>query len=286
MQTLNWHDLRYVLAVARERALAPAARALGVNETTVSRRIARAEAALGSQLFHRAQGLLLLTETGQAAVQHAERMETEVVALGQRAGGADTQAAGSIRLTSIPLFVNRLLVPAIRDLATAHPLLRLELVAEPRNLSLTKGDADMALRMARPDKEQNLIARRICDLPYAVYGPAKKPRGALPWIAHEDSMAHLNHAAWIARAVREDQAGPPMLLVNDSEVIVHAIRAGLGKSILPRLIADREPGLRRIGGEAPVLKRELWLLMRPELQHLARIKAVTAWIERIARSQI
>lgn len=283
MQDLNWHDLRYILTVARERALAPAARALGVNETTVSRRIARAESALGSQLFHRSQGMLLPTEAGQAAVQHAERMEAEVLALGGRVGGADAIIAGAVRLTSIPLFVNRLLVPGIRALKASHPRLRLELVAEPRNLSLTQRDADIALRMARPDKEQSLIARRLCDLPYAVYGPARKTRGALPWIAHEDSMSHLVHAAWIARAMRDERAGAPMLVVNDSEIILHAIGAGVGKSILPCLVADREKSLRRIGGAAPVLSRELWLLVRPELQHLARIKAVIAWIEGIVR---
>src|SRR5438046_8179562 len=101
MQEMDWHDLRFVLAVARERALTPAARVLHVNETTISRRISRVELALGSQLFHRTKGLLLPTEVGLIVVQHAERMEAEVENLREVAAGVDSIAAGTVRLTSI-----------------------------------------------------------------------------------------------------------------------------------------------------------------------------------------
>jgi DNA-binding transcriptional LysR family regulator len=281
MQELDWHDLRFVLTVARERSLAPAARVLRVNETTVSRRIARAELALGSQLFHRTKGLLLPTEIGQDVIQRAERIEAEIETLGELTAGSDSLATGSVRLTSIPLLVNRLLIPAIGELKASHPMLRLELVAEPRNLSLTKRDADLALRMARPDKEQRVIARRIGDLDFAVYGPAGRTGRALPWIAPDDTMAHLSHAAWMTRAKQDERAGPPFLIANDSEVILHSVCAGLGKSVLPCVIADREPGVVRLSGETPVLSRELWLLVHPELKHLARIKVVVAWLEQI-----
>src|SRR4051812_47552466 len=227
MQELDWHDLRYVLTVARERTLASAALVLRVNETTISRRLARAEAALGSQLFYRTKGSLLPTEVGQIVIQHAERVEAEIETLNEAATGIDSRAAGSVRLTSIPLLINRLLIPAISDLKTSHPTLQLELVAEPRNLSLTKRDADVALRLARPDKEQRVIARRIADLPFAVYGPARRTSRLLPWIVLDDTMAHLNNAKWVARAMQEEQAGPPALIVNDSEVILHSICAGL-----------------------------------------------------------
>jgi len=286
VQDLDWHDLRYVLTVARERALAPAARILRVNETTISRRIARAEAALGSQLFHRTKGMLLPTEAGQLVIQHAERIEAEIDALGEPASGVDSLAAGCVRLTSIPLLVNRLIVPGICELKASHPLLRLELVAEPRNVSLTKRDADLALRLARPDKEQRVVARRIANLAYAVYGPAGKPSGALPWIAHEDAMAHLNHVAWMTRVMQDEHAGSPFLVANDSETILHAICAGLGKSILPCAVADRESRIVRLSGEAPILSRELWLLVHPELKHLRRIKVVVAWLEHIVNKAL
>ncbi|HET6839002.1 MAG TPA: LysR family transcriptional regulator [Bradyrhizobium sp.] len=273
--------MRYVLTVARERALAPAARTLRVNETTISRRIARAELAMGTQLFHRTRGMLLPTEIGQIVVQYAEHIEAEIETLGELATGVDSRAAGSVRLTASPWLLNRVVVPAIGELKASHPMLRLELVAEPRNLSLTKREADLALRLARPDKEQSVIARRIGDLPFAVYGHRVRRNRSLPWITLDDAMAHLPNAAWMTRIMQEERAGPPALIANDSEIILHAVRAGLGKSLLPCIIADREPGVVRLSGETPILSRELWLLVHPDIRHLARIKAVIAWLEQI-----
>ena len=91
-------------------------------------------------------------------------------------------------------------------------------------------------------------------------------------------MASLPHVAWIERAIRQE-GGRPALVVNDSDVALQAIKQGHGKSLLPCLVADREPGLKRVSGAAPVLERELWLLVNRSLRHLARIEAVVGWIE-------
>ncbi|HZR76957.1 LysR family transcriptional regulator [Bradyrhizobium sp.] len=283
MQELDWHDLRYVLAVAREEALAGAARTLRVNETTIARRIARAELILGSKLFHRTRGKLLPTETGQIVIQHAEHIDAEIQTLGERAAATDSRAAGSVRLTANPLLVNRLLIPAITELRAAHPLLQIELVAEPRNLSLTKREADLALRMGRPNREQRVVARRIGDFPFAVYGAADKRRLKQGWIAFDDAMTHLPNAAWIRRAIQQEEGGPPLLTVNDADAMLHSIRNGLGRSLLPCAIADRDPALTRLSGKAPVLTRELWLLVHPDIRHLARIKAVVGWLEQTVK---
>jgi DNA-binding transcriptional LysR family regulator len=295
LQEMNWNDLRYPLAVAQGGTLAAAARRLRVDETTVARRLAAAEAALGARLFDRIDGALRPTAAGEAAVAHAERIEREVHALTSRVGGADTAVAGSVRLTAVPILVNRLLVPALPDLTAAHPLLRLELIAEPRNLSLTKREADIALRLARPQGGGTVVARRIGRLDYSVYGPSLqeglRPKGgprdadsdALPWITYEEGLAELPQAKWIAAATRGGPA-PPALLAADAETILAAVRAGLGKSLLPCAVAEREPGLRRLGGPAPVLSRELWLLVHADLRRLARIDAVIAWVERVVRT--
>jgi DNA-binding transcriptional LysR family regulator len=281
MQELNWNDLRHVLAVARRRALAPASRDLGVNETTVARRIARAEQCLGSKLFDRVDGAMIPTQAGEVAVERAERMEVEVEVLKGTATGADGSAAGTVRVSSIPLIVNHVLIPALGDLYAAHPQLRVEAVAEPRNISLTKRDADIALRLARPDREFKVIARRLGTLSYAVYGPSGRIRRRLRWITYDATMAALPHVAWLDKASRLDRDVGPGLTVNDSEVALHAIRAGVGRSLLPCAIADRDPGLRRLDGPAPVLERELWLLVLPELRGLARIRAVIDWLDRV-----
>jgi DNA-binding transcriptional LysR family regulator len=279
MPDLDWNDLRHLLAVARCRALAPAARDLGVNETTVARRIARAEQCLGSKLFDRVDGAMIPTQEGEVAVARAERVEVEIDVLKGAATGADGSATGTVRVSAIPLIVNRVLVPALGDLYARHPRLHVEAVAEPRNISLTKREADIALRLARPDRENRVIARRLRSLSYAAYGPSRRTKGPLPWITYDTTMAALPHVAWLDKASRLDREPRPGLTVNDSEVALHAIKAGVGKSLLPCAIADREPGLRRLDGPAPVLNREVWLLVLPELRSLARIRAVIDWID-------
>lgn len=89
-------------------------------------------------------------------------------------------------------------------------------------------------------------------------------------------MASLPHVAWVTQAIRREPANRPRLLVNDADVVLHALSAGLGKSLLPRVIGERTAGLTQIGG--PVLSRELWLIVHPDLRHLTRIKVVTDWI--------
>jgi DNA-binding transcriptional LysR family regulator len=282
MPDLDWNDLRYVLAIARSGSHAAASRKLGVNETTLYRRLARVESRLGSRLFQRIDGSLLPTDLGHRVIAHAERMELEAEAVKEAANGAKSAAGGSVRLTSIPILINRLLLPALKELRKAHPDLRLELIADPRNLSLTKRDADLALRLARPNKEQRVIARRIAQLQYAVYGPSDWNGPALPWIAYEDAMLELPHAAWINQALRAEGSAPG-LVINDAELALHAIKAGMGKSLLPVAIGQNEPGLSKLSGHEAVLEREVWLLVLPELRHLARIKAVIAWLEKAIR---
>jgi DNA-binding transcriptional LysR family regulator len=284
MQDLNWNDLRYVLAIARSGgAHGPAGRLLGVNETTVSRRLARIEAVLGSKLFQRSEGSLRQTDAGHRVIEHAERVELEVEAVKEMSIGTKSAVAGSVRLTSIPILINRLLFPDLKRLYSACPDLRIEFIAESRNLSLTKRDADLALRLARPNKEQRVIARRIAQIKYAVYATRKSSR--LPWIVYEDRMLELPHAAWLQHKARTEN-GVTNVVVNDAELALHAVKAGLGRSLLPTFVGETERGLTRLGGVEAVLERELWLLVHPELKHLARVKAVIAWIEEAVTSRL
>jgi DNA-binding transcriptional LysR family regulator len=277
---LDWNDLRYVLVLSRTGRLAKAAQQLRVNETTVARRVARIEKILGSQLFERVNGGLLVTDIGQIVVQRAEQMEVDVGEIRNAATGADTKAAGTVRLTAIPMLLNRIFVPALPALLEEHPQLQLQLVADPRNLDLIGREADIALRLTRPDKADRVIARRLGQFAYAVYGPTTPCRSPLPWITHDVTWSSLPHVRWMAEAIKQEpQAGTP-LIVNDSELAIHAVGAGLGRSLLPCCIGDRENKLSRLTNQEPVT-RELWLLVHPDLKHLARTSAVISWIERV-----
>jgi len=163
MQDVSWNDLRYVLAVARTGTLSSAAARLRVDPTTVSRRIGRAALILGSRLFYRSGGMLVPTEAGQLVLAHAERIEFEVDRLKNTVADADTAISGSVRVTSVPILVNRVLIPALPELHNKYPMLQLELIADATNLSLNRRDADIAVRLARPHKEQSVVARRWCS---------------------------------------------------------------------------------------------------------------------------
>lgn len=285
MPDLDWDDLRVVLAVSRAGSLAAAARLIRVDETTVARRLAAAEAAVAGRLFRRIEGRALRpTEVGEAAVATAERMERAIGGLQASASRARGVVAGTVRLTAVPILVNRLLVPALQDLAGPCPELRLELIAEPRDLSLTKREADLALRMARPARGAGaeLLARRLGQLRYAAYvaaGLDPAAAAALPWIGYEPGLSALPPARWLAA---RRGAGPSPVSLNDAEALLQVVAAGLGRSLLPCIVADRHPGLVRHRParlpEPP--SRELWLLTHPDQRGLARIAAVQSWLER------
>ncbi len=279
MQDVDWSDLRIVLGLARFGTLAEAARRLQVDPTTVARRVAKAEATLGVRLFDRVEGDWRPTAAGASAAAAAERMEGEAGSLAEAVAGADTLVAGTVRLTTVPLLVDRVLIPALPALLHRHPDLTLELIAEPRSLSLTRREADLAVRLARPTGEQGTLARRIGRLEYAAYAPAGADAGSLPWIGYDDSMADLPPAKRTAALAARDGGSLVGLRVNDGGGLLQAIRAGIGRGVLPTVVGDRVAGLVRLDDPDAVLERELWLLIHPELRGLARIRAVVEWLD-------
>ncbi len=274
----NWNDLKFVLAVARAGSYAAAGRRLGVNERTVARRIDTLEACLQARLFDRGDSGILPTPAGEQALAAAERIESGSSELARQIGGADQVVGGRVRLTAVPMLINRVLIPAAHQLARDHPQLELELIAESRDLSLTRREADLALRLARPQREMRLLTRRLGKLDYAVYARVEAAVDSAPWIGYEDGMQHLPQARWIADQIRASTAESGRIAVNDIEGVLAALRAGLGKSLLPTLIGDAADDLSRLDDRIS-LQREIWLLVHPELRRLARIRAVIHWLE-------
>lgn len=276
---MNWNDLRYVLTIARHGTLSAAARRLGVDQTTVARRLATAERRLGAKLFDRVTGMMRPTQAGEAALRHAEHIEAEIGRLESTVGGADLAPIGTVRVSSVPMLINRVLLPRLPPLLLRYPGLTLELAAEARNVSLTRREADIALRQARPAGGTALV-RKIGTLDYAVFGPKRLRSAGMPWITYEEALSDLPQARWIAANARQDELAS--IRVNDLDAVVAAVRAGLGKSLLPVAAVRGESGIRALDGGRPVLQRELWLMVHPELRRLARIEAVITWIEEVA----
>jgi len=289
MQMLNWNDLRYVLAVSRGKTLAAAARLLGVDDTTVARRLASLQATTGVRLYQRLNdGTLRLTTSGERAALHAERIEREISGLDAALSNTGELTSGTVRITSVPIIVNHILIPSVQMLLKRHPQLRLEFAGDARALSLTRREADIALRLARPKTGgTKVIARRVGTLHYSVYAAASysaRDAAMLRWVTYDEAMAHLPQARWIAAMAARENNSIAAARVDDAEPLLQAVAAGLGRSLLPCAVADRDARLRRLstgrGSQLPA--RELWLLTHSELERLGRIEAVVEWIGRIA----
>jgi DNA-binding transcriptional LysR family regulator len=293
MQLKNWNDLRYLLAIKRGSTVTAAARLLSVDDTTVSRRLAALQVASGSTLFTRQpDGKLRLTASGDAIAQRAEIMERQVDLVNEGLGAGHGQYAGSVKLTSVPILANRLLVPAIGKLLDRHPTLQVELIPESRDLSLSRREADLAIRLARPSTGgANVKARRIGTLLYSVYvarSYSVKAAARLPWITYDDTLAHLPQAKWIAKAASGSVDNIYRLRVHDAETAMESVLAGLGKTLLPTLIGEREPRLQRLETDAlsPLPLREMWLLAHADQTDLGRIVAVVSWLENVMMTAI
>jgi len=284
---MNWNDLRYVLALRRGRTLAAAAKRLGVDDTTVSRRLAALQASIGVRIYRRlGDGTLELTAAGKAAADRAEMIEHQVDLLANTHAGDD--CAGTVRVTSVPILVNRLLVREVGALLRDHPSLTVELIAESRDYSLTRREADLALRLARPRTGGTHVkARRIATLTYAAYvatDTSVDDAARLSWITYDEAMAHLPQARWMAKAARAGRSGVAHIHVHDAETALEAACAGLGKTLLPSVIARGEPRLQMIetGIGTSTLTRDVWLLGHADQLPLPRVAAVAAWLACVA----
>lgn len=271
---MNWDDVKFVLAVARGQTLSAAARQLKVDQTTVGRRLAALERAAGTKLFQRVDGRLVPTEAGEIVSTRAERVETEMLALEEQLAGADNTPAGVVRLTATPILANRLLIPRLGPLLSRHSELVVEIVAEPRNLSLTRRDADIAVRFARPEAGP-MLCRRLGRIGFSIYAPAGHAAAALPWLTYEEHFSHLPQARWIAQ--NTDTSDQVQLKVNDAESLYQATVAGLGRTVLPDFVAHNDARLARLSPK-PVLDRDAWLLVHPDIRHLPRISVVVDWL--------
>jgi DNA-binding transcriptional LysR family regulator len=282
---IPWDDLRVLLAAHRGRTLAGAGRLLGVDATTVGRRLQALEAALGARLVERTPEGLALTAAGLRAVAVAEETEDRVTRLSREVAGADARVEGVVRLTTGDGLLVHVLVPALPALRARHPALRLELLGATRALDLARREADVAVRLFRP-REPGLVAKRLAPLSYGLYAApaylarAGAPRRAADLAAHDlvgfdDSLAGTPEMRWLARLA---PAARFVVRASTTPVILAACRAGLGIAAVADVIARGEPGFTRVLPRVAPPEREAWAVLHPDLRSSARVSAVLAWL--------
>jgi DNA-binding transcriptional LysR family regulator len=276
VRALEWSDLRVALAVARSRTLRTSALSLRVDQSTVRRRLAALEAALGVRLFELLDGAMKATRAGEAVIDEAERIEHHVLSIQERVANRDAVIAGSVRVTTVSTIANHILIPAMSQLRSRHPELCLELISDNADFSITRREADIAVRFARPSKDDGMLCQRVGEIEYAAFTAVGTSPSDLPWLTYEDSTANVPQAQWIASVRRQEEPTP--LLVNDGEAILHAVRSGLGKSLLPAFLGSHFNDLQVLRPYGTVLSREVWLIVHPQIRRLPRIQSVTTWI--------
>lgn len=277
----DWNDLRYFLAVARHGSTLAAAKALGLSQSTVHRRLAELERRLGCRLVDRHPTGYRLTETGEALLPAALEVEKAVLAFERQSESHEAGLTGVVRLTCPEPLVSRIAENGLLErFHERHPGLSVEFVMSDRYLDLARGEADVALRSGEP-KDPDLVGRKVADSIWAVYASrnyvqqhgrpqdvADLSRHAL--VGYDGVMEDHRAARWLAETVPKGR----VVAHNNSVLgVLLAVKSGVGVAPLPTTIADAEPSLVQVLPPVAELTRGWYLLTRQDLRKTPRVAA-------------
>jgi DNA-binding transcriptional LysR family regulator len=272
-------DLDVTLALVRGRTLAGAGERLGLDASTVFRALQRLERGLGQPLFERTRSGYLPNELARQLAEHAEQMEAALEAARSSVAVSPAQVAGCVRITTTDTVLHGLVAPALLALRSQHPLLDYDLHTGNELASLTRRDADIAVR-ATKRPPQHLVGKRVGTIRVALYGPCGRsaPRsladveaGGADWIAPDDALPDHPSVLWRKRHLPKVT---PRYRVNSILAVRELVGLGLGVGILPLFLAEGKKDLRRLTEPLDECETDLWLLTHPESRHLRRVSAV------------
>lgn len=282
---MDWNDLRYFLAVARTGSLSAAARDLRVSQATIGRRIQALEAALGGVFFERLNTGYVLTSAGRQIQNRAEAAEAAVLAVARGADAERGSLDGSVRLATGEALASHLIAPHMPAFRTAYPALQIEFVTGIRAVSLSRREADLALRLIRPD-EGDHIRRRVGQVGFGLYAAsslmeARPDIRENPWafdfIGWDASMQDTPMAEW----TKEQALSRIVTTTTSMNVQLALVRQGVGTAILPCFVADTIPELVRLVDPAGVGSLDLWLVAHRDLSRAPRVRAVLDFVRDI-----
>lgn len=276
---LIWDDIRYFLALARAGSLSGASRMLGVEHSTVARRMGQLEEALDAKLFDRFARGWTLTSEGMELLQKAQGVEREVTAFRRTASGMDA-LTGTVRITAPPLMLSHLIMPHVGAVTEAHPGLTLELVGERREADLARAEADIAVRLGEPS-EPNLVIRHLGAISYGLYGlPHQIERSKLDriYIGFDDSMPDLPQKSWLEAHAEGCRIS---IRTNDMSTMLEAALAGLGVALLPEFLARPHDRLVALEVDVPTPFRPLYLVMHPDIRRARRVQIVADQLSKV-----
>jgi len=279
----DWNDFRYFLAVAQVGTFAGAARELGVEHTTVARRLTALETALGTRLIIRGPDGLTLTTAGRDVVPLAEEIAARVQAIERRASGEDSRVEGTVRV-SVSEALSGYLVRKSAPLRDRHPGLRVEMLVGNHASDLLRGEADLAIR-ALPLTEPDLVARKLVSAGWSMYASADYvARRGMPAdletlsghdvIAFDDSMAQTPGGVWLAAHAKACNVA---MRGNSVVAVLNAAICSMGVAVIPCFLGEPEPQLRRLTPRV-LGARDIHLVVHPDMARVARVRAVMDFV--------
>jgi DNA-binding transcriptional LysR family regulator len=286
---MEWGDLQHLLAVADTGSLAGAATALGVNRTTVLRRINTFEHKHGVRVFERLPSGYVLTSEGQELFAAARALEHTIETLERKIAGQDQRAEGIVRLTTTDTLLASILPVHLSAFRRAHAGIVLDISTSNTLLDLAKRDADVAIRPV-VDPPETLIGRRVSAVAFAVYASHDHvrhhdigaPLAEQEWIAPSAMLAHTSVARWMSDAVPQARK----VLQLDSLLATRDMcAAGAGVSALPCYLADGDPRLVRVRAPMKEMTTALWILTHPDLARTTRVRLFVQFMARALGEQ-
>ncbi len=280
LNDMDWDDLRIFHAIARAGSLTAAAHRMGVNQSTVSRRLAALERSLGARLMNRRAGGISLTAAGEELLGRADTIAEAFDEIERGVAGRDTRLTGRLRVTCTDNFAFNFVIPQLARFARLHPEIDIDLFTGHQHLSLARREADVAIRTTTKPAE-TLVGRRLFRLAVAVYGspelvaslPADPDPAELPWIGwHSEAYNRLMITDHFPTANIRHRV--------ESHLIRNAmVREGLGVTATGCFAGDPDPGLVRVYPK-PVTDGALdhWVLTHPDLARVARVRAFMSFI--------
>ena len=267
---MQWDDARIFLAVAREGSFSSAAKRLGVQHSTVSRRIRALEKKLAAPLVERKASGYVLTQAGEELKQSARRIENELLSFEGAVGGQDEEVAGELRVAAIANMASTVLMPYFARFSAAYPRIELSVQVTNDSVRLSEREADVAIRQTNKPLE-TLIGTRLTTVASTVYGArdycaaVKSGQASEKWIG-VDCCEY--HRTWTKQAW--PQANHEFY-VDETSLTLAAMKEGLGVGFLPCFLGDSDPELARFKEPKKQHELGLWLLYHRDLRNTKRV---------------
>lgn len=274
MHINNWDDLRFFLALCREKSATHAGRALGVNHTTVARRIRALERNLGARLFEPSRDGYEMTQAAENMYEHARRMEEVTQAIDRDIFGQDAELKGPLKLTVAHDVAERLVIPKLGKFIEAYPCIDLDVLTTTGLVDLAAREADIALRLTAKPPDY-LIGRQVLPMRHGVYGSPN-------YLEDTDRIARVilfrseqEQPEWVRQHFPDAETA---IRVDDVGAMAHAVARDMGLARMPCYVGDTEPRIRRLDLELTPSTWGIWILSHVDLRSTARVRVAREFL--------